>query len=199
MAFSLFQKKGQQLVADGTESTEQFEYLSPIQSKSKVRRITILGSTLTAVGILSAYTLGTMNVLNPPAQAVTYKRRSEVLGKRATTDISSGQVLLSSNTAASLPGAGQGQEILGLLLPSSNLPVRPLKAGDRVILTPTNAGVNSDSSNVESAVTGTIDTVTTVNGDTKIDVVLPQGTSKRSAFMDAVAQKKVIVSIEGAA
>lgn len=227
MAFSLFQKKGQQLVADGTEeSTEQFEYLSPIQSKSKVRRITILGSTLTAVGILSAYTLatnnapeqivtvtqdiprgaiieesqlGTMNVLNPPAQAVTYKRRSEVLGKRATTDISSGQVLLSSNTAASLPGAGQGQEILGLLLPSSNLPVRPLKAGDRVILTPTNAGANSNSSNVESAVTGTIDTVTTVNGDTKIDVVLPQGTSKRSAFMDAVAQKKVIVSIEGAA
>ena len=69
MAFSLFQKKGQQLVADGTEeSTEQFEYLSPIQSKSKVRRITILGSTLTAVGILSAYTLATNNA---PEQIVT--------------------------------------------------------------------------------------------------------------------------------
>ena len=120
------------------------------------------------------------------------------MGKKATKDISSGQVLLSSNTAPNLPSAEQGQEIVGLQLPSSNIPVRPLKAGDRVILIPTNTGANKDSANVEAAVNGTVDTVTTVNGDTKIDVVVPEGTSKKSAFMDAVVQKKVAVLIEGA-
>ncbi len=139
-----------------------------------------------------------MNVLNPPAQAVPYKKRSELVGKKATKDISSGQVLLSSNAAPNLPSAEQGQEIVGLQLPSSNIPVRPLKAGDRVILIPTNTGANKDSANVEAAVNGTVDTVTTVNGDTKIDVVVPEGTSKKSAFMDAVVQKKVAVLIEGA-
>lgn len=226
MALSMFRKKDQ-LVAPATteESAEQYEFLSPIQSKSKTRRIATLGATLTAVGALCSYALatnnapeqivtvtqdiprgaviqesqlGTMNVLNPPAQAVPYKKRSELVGKKATKDISSGQVLLSSNAAPNLPSAEQGQEIVGLQLPSSNIPVRPLKAGDRVILIPTNTGANKDSANVEAAVTGTVDTVSTVNGDTKIDVVVPEGTSKKSAFMDAVVQKKVAVLIEGA-
>ena len=205
MALSPFAKKGR-LITPTDESTEQYEYLSPIQTKTKTRRIMILGATLTAVGIVGSYALatnnapeqivtvtqdiprgavieesqlGTMNVLNPPAQAVPYKKRSELVGKKATKDISSGQVLLSSNAAPNLPSAEQGQEIVGLQLPSSNIPVRPLKAGDRVIK-------------------GTVDTVTTVNGDTKIDVVVPEGTSKKSAFMDAVVQKKVAVLIEGA-
>lgn len=226
MAFSLFQKKDQLAASGADESAEQYEFLSPIQSKSKTRRITTLGATLTAVGALCSYALatnnapeqivtvtqdiprgaviqesqlGTMNVLNPPAQAVSYKKRSEVIGKKATTDMSSGQVLLSSNAAPNLPGAEQGQEIVGLQLPSSNIPVRPLKAGDRVILIPTNTtGANKESANVEDAITGTVDTVTTVNGDTKIDVVVPEGTSKKAAFMDAVVQKKVAVLIEGA-
>ena len=224
MALSPFAKKGR-LITPTDESTEQYEYLSPIQTKTKTRRIMILGATLTAVGIVGSYALatnnapeqivtvtqdiprgavieesqlGTMNVLNPPAQAVPYKKRSELVGKKATKDISSGQVLLSSNAAPNLPSAEQGQEIVGLQLPSSNIPVRPLKAGDRVILIPTNTGANKDSADVEAAVTGTVDTVTTVNGDTKIDVVVPEGTSKKSAFMDAVVQKKVAVLIEGA-
>ena len=139
-----------------------------------------------------------MNVLNPPAKAVLYKKRSEVVGKKATTDMSSGQVLLSSNTAPNLPSAEQGKEIVGLLLPSTNIPVRPLKAGDRVILIPTNVGTNNNSPNVEGAISGTVDTVTKVNGDTKIDVLLPEGASKNASFMDAVLQKKVVVTIEGA-
>ena len=122
-----------------------------------------------------------------------------MVGKKATKDISSGQVLLSSNAAPNLPSVEQGQEIVGLQLPSSNIPVRPLKAGDRVILIPTNTtSANKESANVEDAITGTVDTVTTVNGDTKIDVVVPQGTSKKASFMDAVVQKKVAVLIEGA-
>lgn len=226
MALSMFRKKDQLVApAAADDSAEQYEFLSPIQSKSKTRRIATLGATLTAVGALCSYALatnnapeqivtvtqdiprgaviqesqlGTMNVLNPPAQAVPYKKRSELVGKKATKDISSGQVLLSSNAAPNLPSAEQGQEIVGLQLPSSNIPVRPLKAGDRVILIPTNTGANKDSANVEAAVNGTVDTVTTVNGDTKIDVVVPEGTSKKSAFMDAVVQKKVAVLIEGA-
>lgn len=226
MALSMFRKKDQLVApAAADDSAEQYEFLSPIQSKSKTRRIATLGATLTAVGALCSYALatnnapeqivtvtqdiprgaviqesqlGTMNVLNPPAQAVPYKKRSELVGKKATKDISSGQVLLSSNTAPNLPSAEQGQEIVGLQLPSSNIPVRPLKAGDRVILIPTNTGANKDSANVEDAITGTVDTVTTVNGDTKIDVVVPEGTSKKATFMDAVVQKKVAVLIEGA-
>lgn len=225
MAFSLFQKKDQLVTSGADESAEKYEFLNPIQSKSKTRRITALGATLTAVGILGSYAvatnsapeqivmvtqdiprgavieesqLGTMNVLNPPAKAVLYKKRSEVVGKKATTDISSGQVLLSSNTAPNLPSAEQGKEIVGLLLPSTNIPVRPLKAGDRVILIPANVGANNNSPNVEGAISGTVDTVTKVNGDTKIDVLLPEGASKNAAFMDAVLQKKVVVTIEGA-
>lgn len=227
MALSMFRKKDQLVApAAADDSAEKYEFLSPIQSKSKTRRIATLGATLTAVGALCSYALatnnapeqivtvtqdiprgaviqesqlGTMNVLNPPAQAVPYKKRSELVGKKATKDISSGQVLLSSNAALNLPSAEQGQEIVGLQLPSSNIPVRPLKAGDRVILIPTNTtSANKESANVEDAITGTVDTVTTVNGDTKIDVVVPQGTSKKAAFMDAVVQKKVAVLIEGA-
>ena len=95
--------------AAADDSAEKYEFLSPIQSKSKTRRIATLGATLTAVGALCSYALatnnapeqivtvtqdipeaqsfrnpqlGTMNVLNPPAQAVPYKKRSELVGRR---------------------------------------------------------------------------------------------------------------------
>lgn len=101
MALSMFRKKDQLVTpAAADDSAEKYEFLSPIQSKSKTRRIATLGATLTAVGALCSYALatnnapeqivtvtqdiprgaviqesqlGTMNVLNPPAQAVPYK------------------------------------------------------------------------------------------------------------------------------
>ena len=69
MALSMFRKKDQLLAPAATDdSAEQYEFLSPIQSKSKTRRIATLGATLTAVGALCSYALATNNA---PEQIVT--------------------------------------------------------------------------------------------------------------------------------
>lgn len=68
MAFSLFQKKDQLVTSGADESAEKYEFLNPIQSKSKTRRITALGATLTAVGILGSYAVATNSA---PEQIVT--------------------------------------------------------------------------------------------------------------------------------
>lgn len=186
--------------------------------KTKTRKIALLGTSLAIVGGLGAYaltlqdtpqqvlsiksdisrgqtiteeSLTTVNIKDANSGTIRVEDRRKIIGKKATKDISAGQLILTQDTTDSLT-LPEGQELIGVVLPETNTPSRPLKTGDRVTITaPAQDGGGNPAQ-------GKVDTVTTTkDGYVKIDVFVPTDTSNDRALMEAIANKKAVVALTG--
>jgi hypothetical protein len=126
---------------------------------------------------IEAADLGTIEVAKDASNIVPAEQSSQVIGQKALVDMPAGSLFTGSHTGSSL-GVEEGKSVVGIGVGSTNVPSRPLRAGDRVriIQTPLEgqAGAASDES-----VPGIVDATRfdEVKGITVVDVIVDSGTA----------------------
>jgi hypothetical protein len=134
-------------------------------------QIFVVNTNVTRGQTIQATELGVIDVA--PNQHVTgFTQASDIVGKVATVDLPKGSLVTPSAIASKLP-VPEGKALVGIPLKQSQLPSVPLRAGDRVVITPIAAASGSvqEHQSTPSDVTGTVATSSVVNPSTGLTVV----------------------------
>ena len=144
---------------------------STTQSVLAVRSAVERGALITQDDVM------TVQVSADPALApVPASQASSVVGQRAATDLAAGTLLTREQVSATvLPAAGMS--IVGVGLPSAQMPGEPLLVGDRVrvVATPGPSGEVTAGEPVTIAATVVGVRVNDENGQSVVSVQVPQG------------------------
>ena len=144
---------------------------STTQSVLAVRSAVERGAVITQDDVM------TVQVSADPALApVPASQASAVVGQRAATDLAAGTLLTREQVSATvLPAAGMS--IVGVGLPSAQMPGEPLLVGDRVrvVATPGPSGEVTAGEPVTIAATVVGVRVNDENGQSVVSVQVPQG------------------------
>lgn len=162
---------------------------STTQSVLAVRSAVERGAVITQDDVM------TVQVSADPALApVPASQASAVVGQRAATDLAAGTLLTREQVSATvLPAAGMS--IVGVGLPSAQMPGEPLLVGDRVrvVATPGPSGEVTAGEPVTIAATVVGVRVNDENGQSVVSVQVPQGDAARLAARAATGNVALVL------
>jgi flagella basal body P-ring formation protein FlgA len=142
---------------------------------SHTEQMLVVSHDLQRGEVIAATDLGSIGVGQGQAnQGVPVNDSADVVGKMAAVDLPKGSLITGRSFAGSL-AVPEGQALVGLSLKPSQLPARPLIAGDQVVIVPVAAaGIPTPSSadSVNGVVSDTADD--TASGSTIVDVYVSQ-------------------------
>ena len=148
---------------------------------------------------LSDGDLGVVRISGDPMlHPLPASERASVLGQRATTTLKAGTLLISSMlSTGSAPAAGTA--LVPVALKPSELPARPLQAGDRLLLVPAADATSQTPAPSANPVTVVVDEIGTPDSDgtVVVDVQVPIGEASGLAQL-AAGDHVAVVLLSGA-
>jgi hypothetical protein len=131
---------------------------------------------------------------DPALQLVPAARRSDVVGRRATSDLAAGGLVVAGSFATtSIPGAGQS--LVGLWLAPGQLPGVRLRSGDRVRAVATPRAQDDVPTAAPTVLPAVVVAVTgpSADGHTLVTVSLPAAGAPRLSAMAATSRVSLVV------